>query len=491
MADEEQAKTNGGEAGKRELKEQAPVTTRHEATIRGQTLAYDVTAGLMPLRNAKDEIEAQIFFVAYTLDNADGAAPRPLTFAFNGGPGSSSIWLHMGALGPKRVHLNADGTMPPPPFRMVDNDESWLAETDLVFIDPVGTGYSRAATPELEEKYYGYKGDIESVGEFIRLYLTRYRRWSSPLFLAGESYGTLRAAGLAGHLVERGIALNGITLVSAVLSYATLDMWGIGHNDLPYTLFLPSFAATAWYHKRLPDEYQSRELTDFLAEVEEYAMGDYLLALVQGDAIANDERAEVVRRVAGYTGLDERFVDNSNLRIQIMRFCKELLRDEKRTVGRLDSRFTGVDTLAVTEMPEVDPSMVHPGAPFTAMVNDYLRGALKFESDLVYETLSMAVNQKWKFDSVRNGYLDTSAPLRTAFNRNPHLKVLVAYGYYDLATPYYAIQYTMNHLGLEPSRRGDISYAAYEAGHMMYIDDGCRQQFREDVVAFYGDALPG
>lgn len=490
MADEEQTKTANGESPKRELKEQAPIQTRHEATIRGARLAYDVTAGLMPLRNAKDEIEAQIFFVAYTLDRGEGDAPRPLTFAFNGGPGSSSVWLHMGALGPKRAHLNPDGTMPPPPFRLVDNDETWLAETDLVFIDPVGTGYSRAATPELEEKFYGYKGDIESVGEFIRLYLTRYRRWSSPLFLAGESYGTLRSAGLAGHLVERGIALNGIALISAVLSYATLDMWAVGLNDLPYSLFLPSFAATAWYHKRLAEEYQSRELTDVLAEVEEYATGDYLLALVKGDAISAEERAEVIRRVSAYTGLEERFVDNSNLRIQIMRFCKELLRDEKRTVGRLDSRFTGVDTLAVTETPDVDPSMVHPGAPFTAMVNDYLRDALKFESDQGYETMSRNVIEKWKFDSVRNGYLDTTAPLRTAFNRNPHLKVLVTYGYYDLATPYYAMQYTMNHLGLEPSRREDIHYAAYEAGHMTYIDDTCRVQFRNDIVAFYEEALP-
>jgi len=489
MAGDEQAKAVGETPG-RELKEQTPVQTRHEATIRGQKIAYDVTTGLMPLRNAKDEIEAQIFFVAYTLEREDDDVLRPLTFAFNGGPGSSSVWLHMGALGPKRAHLNADGTMPPPPFRLVDNDETWLTETDLVFIDPVGTGYSRAATPELAEKYYGYKGDIESVGEFIRLYLTRYRRWSSPLFLAGESYGTLRAAGLAGHLVERGIALNGISLISAVLSYATLDMWAIGLNDLPYSLFLPSFAATAWYHKRLSDAHQSRDLTDFLAEVEEYATGDYLLALAKGDAISAEERSDVIRRVSDYTGLEPRFVDNSNLRIQIMRFCKELLRDEKRTVGRLASRFTGVDTLAVTETPDVDPSMVHPGAPFTAMVNDYLRDALKYESDLNYEGMSRTVIEKWKYDSVRNGYLDTTAPLRTAFHRNPHLKVLVNYGYYDLATPYYAMQYTMNHLGLEPSRHADIHYAPYEAGHMMYIDDACRAQFRKDVVAFYREALP-
>ena len=477
------------EQAKPELKEQAPIITQHEATIRGETVSYSVTAGLMPLRNDKDEIEAQIFYVAYTIEQDAEDEPRPLTFAYNGGPGSSSIWLHMGALGPKRVQLNPDGTMPPPPFKLVDNDQSWLLDTDIVFIDPVGTGYSRAATPELGEKYYGYSGDIESLGEFVRLYLTRTGRWSSPLFLAGESYGTLRSAGLAGHLIERGIALNGISLISAVLSYATLDMWAAGHNDLPYVLFLPSFTATAWYHKRLSKDLQARELEDVLAEVEEFAANDYLLALFKGDALSEDERASMIERVAAYSGLSEQFVDNSNLRIQIMRFCKELLRDEKRTVGRIDSRFIGIDALAVTETPEVDPSMIHPGAPYTAMINEYLRQTLKFESDLVYETLSMNVFQKWKYDSVKNGYLDTTTPMRNAFNRNPHLKVLITAGYYDLATPYFAIRYTMDHLGLDPSRREDFHYTYYEAGHMMYVDDACREQFYDDIAAFYVEAL--
>ena len=479
--------TRAGEPPK--LRDVPPVVTAHTATVGGQQLSYQVTTGLLPLKNAQDEIEAQIFYMAYTLDRPGDDSVRPLTFAFNGGPGSASIWLHLGALGPRRVQLNDDGTMPPPPFRLVDNDETWLPQTDIVFIDPVGTGFSRAAKPELEEKYYSYTGDIESLATFVRLYLTRNGRWTSPLFLAGESYGTLRAAGLAGRLIEMGIALNGIVLVSTVLSYLTLDMHGPRGNDLPFCLFLPSFAATAWYHKRLPADLQALQLTTLLAQVEEWATGTYLLKLVKGDALSDAERQEVIQTVARYTGLDERYVDQSELRPQISRFCKELLRAEKRAAGRLDSRFSGVDLEAASDSPEFDPSLIGPTPPFTATFNDYVRRELGYKTDVEYETLSTRVNEKWKFDSARNGYLETSAELRKAFMRNPHLRVLVAYGYYDLATPYWATIYTMNHLGLEPALRANIDYAAYEAGHMLYIDSGNRRKFHADVVAFLGKAL--
>ncbi|HET7035333.1 MAG TPA: hypothetical protein VFI42_06595, partial [Thermomicrobiaceae bacterium] len=506
----EDQRTGGAQSGraeaaepKRQLHEEAPVVTRHQLTIDGRTLAYTATAGLMPLRDDKDEIEAQIFFVAYTLEQEAGqpAAERPLTFAFNGGPGSASIWLHLGALGPRRVRLQPDGAMPPPPFHLIDNDDTWLAQTDLVFVDPVGTGYSRAATPELSEKFWGYQGDIDSLSEFIRLYLTRYERWTSPLFLAGESYGTLRAGGLAGRLIEMGIALNGIVLISAVLSYLTVDMWSGQANDLPFALFLPSFAAAAWYHQRLPESLRRMPLTEFLSEVERFAVEDYLAALVRGDGLPAEERQRMVAAVARRAGVEERYVDNSELRLQIHRFCKELLRDQKLTVGRLDSRFTGVDVLAVTDVPDYDPSLVQPTPPFTASFNAYVRQQLRYRSDLEYETLNSEVSRKWAFDTggerhgTRTGYLDTSRELRKAMVRNPFMKVLVAYGYYDLATPYFGIRYTVDHLGLvhsqpERSLRDNVRYAAYEAGHMMYIDESARRKLRGDVFAFMQEAMP-
>lgn len=469
------------------LKEEPPVETRRRVTLVGRMLDYTVTTGMLPLRSDAGEIEANVFFMAYTLDQPNGTGQRPLTFAFNGGPGSSSIWLHLGALGPRRVHLNPDGTMPPPPFRLVDNDDTWLTETDLVFIDPVGTGFSRAAKPELEGKFWGYKGDIESVGEFIRLYLTRYGRWSSPLFLAGESYGTIRASGLAGHLIDRGIAFNGIILVSALLSYMTLLMDDTIANDLPYTLYLPAFTATAWYHKRLPEDLQQRELRAVLDETEEWAMGAYLVALAKGDTLSGEERAEIIARLSRYTGLVARYIDDSDLRIHIQRFCKELLRDERRTLGRLDSRFTGTDRLAVTEMPDVDPSLTSPTPPFTATFNDYIRNELGYETDAIYETLSMRVNEKWEFDSARQGYVETGDALRKAFSQNPHMQVLVACGYYDLATPFSAITYSVNHMGLHSSMRRRLRYTAYEAGHMMYIDEGERAKLKQDVSTFIRD----
>ncbi len=466
------------------LKDEPPVVTQHEITVGGKTLAYTATTGMMPLKDDKGEIEAQIFFMAYTLDGPDGGADRPLTFAFNGGPGSASIWLHMGALGPKRVALNDDGTMPPPPFRLVDNQETWLTETDLVFIDPVGTGFSRAAKDELNKKYWNYSGDIESVGEFIRLYLTRYSRWTSPLYLAGESYGTIRASGLSGLLVDKGIACSGVILISALLSYATGASGNYGGHDLPYSLFLPSFTATAWYHKQLPDDLQSRELRDVVAEVEDWALSDYLTALAKGDELTDDEKREVTARLARYTGLSEDYVDGSRLRLHIHRFVKELLRHRRMTVGRLDSRFTGIDELAVTEGSDFDPSLTSPTAPFTTTFNDYVRNTLGYETDIEYETLSYKVFEGWKDESGGRGFIETTGALRKAFARNPYMRVLVNYGYYDLATPYFAIRYSVAHMGLEPDWRANVTFAGYESGHMMYLDRPSREQFWEDVREF-------
>src|SRR5205823_1767031 len=394
---------------KKETQEQPPTVTHHEIHVGGKLLRYTATAGLMPLRNAEGEIEANIFFMAYTLD---GQTPerRPLTFSFNGGPGSASVWLHLGAIGPKRVRMQPDGMMPAPPYQLVDNEFTWLDQTDLVFIDPVGTGYSRAIKNELKRKFLGVRGDIESVGEFIRLYLGRHERWSSPLFLVGESYGTTRASGLSGYLIEHGIAFNGIILISTIMNFQTARF--ARGNDLPYILFLPTYSAIAWYHKKLPPDLQA-DLRKTLDEVERWAATDYTVALAKGDQLTPAERQEVIDRLNRYTGLDKRFIDNSDLRIEIQRFDKELLRDEKRTVGRLDGRFKGLDALAVSETPDFDPSLAAIRPPYTATFNNYVRSELGFKSDLEYYILGSGVG-RWDFGA-DNTYADTSESLRSAF----------------------------------------------------------------------------
>jgi carboxypeptidase C (cathepsin A) len=461
-----------------------PSVTKHEIRVGSRTLRYTVTTGIMPLKSAAGETEARIFYMAYTLDGASDRANRPLMFSFNGGPGSSSVWLHLGALGPRRVQMLPDGAMPPPPFQLVDNEQTWLDFTDLVFIDPVGTGYSRAARPELASRYFGLQGDIQSVGEFIRLYLVKNSRWTSPLFLVGESYGTTRAAGLSGYLIERGIAFNGVMLISTIMNFQT-SRFARG-NDLPYVLFLPTYAAIAHYHKRLPADVQSTDLRRFLDEVERWAATDYTVALAKGDRLTPSERQEVIDRLNRYTGLDKRFIDNSDLRIEIQRFDKELLRDQKRTVGRLDGRFKGIDDLAVTERPDFDPSMAAIRPPYTATFNQYVRAELGFRSDLEYYILGGGIG-RWDFGA-DNAYADTSEPLRSAFAKNPYMKLFVASGYYDLATPYFAADYTLRHMGLDPALRGNVTTTFYEAGHMMYIDQTSLAQLKRDAAAFVQNA---
>jgi carboxypeptidase C (cathepsin A) len=464
-----------------------PVVTRHELRLPGRVLRYTVTTGLMPLVNEAGETEAHVFFMAYVAERPGGPEKRPLMFSFNGGPGSSSVWLHLGALGPRRVRMLDEGGLPPPPFELVENEHTWLDQTDLVFIDPVGTGYSRAARPELGKKFWGLQGDLESVGEFVRLYLTRYERWTSPLFLVGESYGTTRAAGLAGYLVDRGIAFNGIVLVSSILNFQTAR-FGPG-NDLPYVLFLPTYAATAWYHQQLPPDQQQRPLRELLDEVERWAAGAYAEALAKGDRLTPEERREVLQRLARYTGLDTGWLEATELRIEIQRFTKELLRDQKRTVGRLDSRLKGWDLLAATERPEFDPSMAAIRTPYTATFNHYVRTALGYKTDLTYHILGGGIGP-WDWGSAGGGHPDTSDALRSAFAKNPYMKLFVASGFYDLATPYFATEYTLSHMGLEPSVRANVTTAEYEAGHMMYIHAGELARLKRDVSAFLERALP-
>jgi carboxypeptidase C (cathepsin A) len=466
-------------------KEEPPVVTHHQITVGGKVLHYTATTGYMPLRNPEnDEIEANIFFMAYTLDNPAGK--RPLMFSFNGGPGSASVWLHLGAIGPRRVKMQPDGSMPPPPFELVDNQQTWLDQTDLVFIDPVGTGFSRATKKDLGKKFWSLEGDIASVGDFIRLYLTRYQRWNSPLFLVGESYGTTRAAGLSGYLINRGIALNGVVLVSSVLNFETLN-FAIG-NDLPYILYLPSYTVAAWYHKKLPADLQQKDLATVLGEAEQYAAGPYTLALGEGDSLTPQERDELISQVVRYTGLDRTIVDVNNARISEEVFTHELLRNQKLQVGRLDSRFTASPVSGRRAGGYYDPSESAIRPPFTAAFNNYVRTELGFKTDLEYYVLGGGVGQ-WDWGSAGQGYPDTSEALRLAFVKNPYMKLFVASGYYDLATPFFATRYTLNHMNLDQQQQAKITLGYYDAGHMMYIKTSSLDRLKQDVSGFLGKAL--
>lgn len=462
-----------------------PIVTHHQARIGGRMLGYTATTGMMPIRNEQGQIDAQIFFIAYTLDGNTPRAERPLLFSFNGGPGSSSVWLHMGALGPRRVKMQDEGWLPPPPYQLVDNEHSLLDRADLVFIDPVGTGFSRARSAEIGRRFWGLRGDIASVGEFIRMYLTRYERWKSPLFVIGESYGTTRAAGLAGYLVDHGIALNGVMLVSTVLQFSTLEF--TTGNDLPYPLILPTYTATAWYHKKLPADLQQSDLRKVLAEVERFAATDYTVALQKGESLTPQERAAIVDRLSRYTGLDRRYIDNNDLRVELGRFETELLRDQKKIVGRLDTRFASAAASAASTDPEFDPSMTAIRPPYTSMFADYVRSELGYKSDAVYYILGGGIGG-WDFAS-DNAFAETASGLKNAFLKNPFMKVFMAMGYYDAATPYFAAEYTMDHLALDARLKPNISTGFYEAGHMMYIHVPSLAKFKKDVGAFIDASL--
>ena len=456
-------------------------TTAHSIRVGGETINYTARAGTMVLKDDAGDARASFFFVSYTKDGAD-PAKRPVTYTFNGGPGSSSVWLHMGAFGPKRVvYADDDGHAAAPPYKLTDNEATILDVTDLVFIDPVTTGYSRAFPVSDAKKFHGFEADLESVGSFIRLWTTRYARWASPKFLAGESYGTTRAAGLAGWLHDQGFYLNGIMLISSILNFGTARF--DSGNDLPYIVFLPTYTATAWYHQRLPNDLQQRRLADVLAESERFALGEYASALMKGDGITADEKRAVVQKLARFTGLSPEYLERTNLRINISRFDKELMRDRRRTVGRLDSRFTGIDIDAAGERPEFDPSYASIYGEYTAVLNDYVRRTLKFETDLPYEILTDKV-RPWSYERQQNRYLDVAETLRNAMSQNPHLRVFVANGYYDLATPFAATNYTFSRMQLDPELRGNVSMAYYEAGHMMYIHKASREKLREDIVRF-------
>lgn len=463
------------------------VVTRHTVTINGEALHYTATAGTLVLREEtqKDGVSeghkarARVFFVAYTLDGADSAT-RPLTFSFNGGPGSSSVWLHLGLLGPRRVVMGDAGALTGPPWALTDNDFSLLPESDLVFIDPVSTGYSRAEEGQKPGDFHGFSPDLDVVAEFIRLYTSRSERWLSPKFLIGESYGTTRAAALSQLLGEKhGLSLNGVMLVSSILDFAGVDFTP-GH-DLAYVLHLPSYAAVSWYHGRLEG---GRALSEVLAEAEAFADGEYARALHLGHRLPESERQAVIATLSRLTGLSAELIGRHDLRVPLWRYCRELLAGEGRMVGRLDGRFTAPVRAGDSEnAPEFDPSMSAIRGPYTAAVNHLLRADLGVHSDLPYEVLTSRV-WPWSYKEFENRHLRVSDELRRAMHENPHLKVYVASGYYDFATPYHATRHTFDHLGLAPEQRGQIREHFYEAGHMMYVHLPSLEQQHHDLKAF-------
>jgi carboxypeptidase C (cathepsin A) len=463
-------------------------TTSHTIQIGGQSIKYTATAGTEVLRKEDGTATASMFYVAYTKDDVADIAHRPITFAFNGGPGSSAVWLEMGMLGPKRVAMDPTGNALPPPSKLVDNEYSILDLTDLVFIDPVSTGFSRAVPESTAANFHGFTGDLQSVGEFIRLYTTRHTRWASPKFLAGESYGTTRAGALSGYLQQTlGMDLNGIVLISSVLNFGAIS-FDTG-NDLPFVTFLPTYAATAWYHKKLAKDLQALTVDKVADEARKYAAGPYLAALFKGDTLTAEERATVVKNVARLTGLSPQFVDESNLRISMQRFAKELLRDERKTVGRYDGRLEGEDRDATGATPEYDPSYSSVQGPFTAAFNQYVRSELKFEDDIPYEILTSRVNP-WNYREFENRYVNVAETLRSAMTQNPSLKVFVACGYYDMATPFFSAEYTLDHMLLDPALHSHLSLGYYEAGHMIYTSLKELAKAKQDISKFMTASLP-
>jgi len=461
--------------------------TKHTIKINGEELCYKATTGTILLKEedieAGEKQKASIFYIAYTKEPE--SSPRPVTFSFNGGPGSSSVWLHLGLLGPKRVLMDNEGYPIGPPYKLINNEFSLLDQTDLVFIDPVSTGYSRTVPKEKPEQFHNVKKDIESVGEFIRIWTTRNLRWTSPKFLVGESYGTTRAAGLAGYLHQRhGMYLNGIMFISSILNFITAKF--DEGNDLPFILFLPSYTATAWYHNKLSDDLQS-DFDKAIKEAREFAQGAYSLALLKGNDLEQDQRDAITNKLARLTGLSQTYIKGTNLRINIHRFCKELLRQDGATIGRLDSRYKGFDKDRVGETHEFDPSYAAILGPYTATMYDYLRHDLAFETDIPYEILK-SLYESWRFEEYQNNYVNTAKDLRRGFQLHPGLKAIVCNGYFDLATPFLATEYTFNHIPIPEELQSNIKMTYYHAGHMMYLHEPSLKKLSEDLHAFIKEA---
>ncbi|MGZ5204148.1 MAG: S10 family peptidase [Caldimonas sp.] len=464
------------------------VTSEGEVRLGGQAMPYAVALEFLPVTSpafadAAGEPEAAIFTTAYSLKGAD-ARRRPVCFAFNGGPGSASVWLHLGALGPKRVKVHDDGSMPPPPYAVGDNPHSWFEHFDLVFVDPPHTGYSLAASEEGRTKMLGVDGDVEALAEVVRAWLGRHKRWGSPVYLAGESYGTTRGAALADRLQSLGVALSGLILVSCAMDLQSIVF--APHNDLPFALFLPAFACVAQYHGKLKGAQAgspgaAREAAEAFVEEE------YLRALHHGAKLEGKARDRIARRIAELTGLSPAFVAEKNLRVRDHDFFFELLRDQGRIVGRLDARVTGPMAASRTREWEFDPGIEAIEAPYTMAALGYMGTELGMTTGQRYEVFSMEVHKQWNWnrgDAKGNGYASTSGDLARALRRNPHLRVLVASGHYDLGTPYSASNWSLAQLDAPPELLGRIEHHYYDAGHMMYTREADLVKLKADLAAW-------
>jgi carboxypeptidase C (cathepsin A) len=454
--------------------EEKSSVTHHSARIGGQQINYTATAATYVIKADDGTPKATFFFVGYTKDAAD-KSKRPVSFVYNGGPGSASSYTHMG-LGPKRVVLTDDGFGMPAPYSVVENGDSFLDATDLVFVDAISTGYSRPAPGENTAQFYGVEQDATYFADFIYQYLTRNERWTSPKFLIGESYGTTRSAQLSYTLQRRHqIYLNGVVLLSAV----GFGNWGADDRTI---FFLPTFIVSAWYHKLLPPDLQKLSISEIAQKARQFAHGEYAAALEKGDELPSAEHQKVARELARLTALSPKYIEQTNLRISPFRWFKELLRDKRQTVGRIDSRFLGMDADAAGERYEYDASLASYDGSYVAMFQDYVRRELKWNTEMYY-TLSARV-QPW--DQGQPGA--PAEALRSAMTQQGQLKVLVICGYYDMATPFNGIEHTVSHMNLEPAIRKNVSFTYYEAGHMMYIEKKSREKLHKDVVAFINSA---
>ena len=467
----------------------SPIIKDHSIKLNGQKIDYRTITGYLNINEQEKKKNANVFFMAYEKMDKKSKDTRPITFVFNGGPRAASVFLHLCALGPKRVLWKNGGSIVTPPYQLIPNENTWLPFTDLVFIDPVGTGYSFTSPDLAPEGSYGVKEDIKIMAEFIQLYLIKYDRWLSPKFIAGESYGSTRAAGLSAYLQDTlYINLNGLIFISPVLDFHTIEFQP--GNDLPYCLSLPTLTATAWYHDKLQE--RPEDITTLLQKAQSWAIEEYYLALVKGASLPIDKRKEILEKLAFYTGLPMDLLEKKNLRITPYDFTARLLQKEQRIIGLLDGRIISTDPDPTNENSEFDPSLFIVTGPLKATISTYLKKELNFSSDRPYQVLNREVNKKWKWTSGikgRQGYVNKAVALKEAIMKNNTLKVFFACGYYDLTTPYFSSNYTIEHLGIDHSLRDNITISYYPAGHQIYLHLPSLQKLTNDMVMFYKTTL--
>ncbi len=458
-------------------------TTHHTATIGGKRIDYDATVGNIILRNKDDEPIGELIYTAYTMSNVSDASHRPLMFAYNGGPGSASLWVHMGLLGPRRVDTPDGEHAAPPPYKLVDNPYSMLDKADLVFIDPIGTGFSKPVGKGKGSDFWGVDQDASSLAQFISRYLSEAGRWNSPRYLMGESYGTTRSAVLSATLQGRySIDLNGVILLSSVLDFQTITF--DAGNDMPFIMYLPSYAAVAWYHKALPN--RAATLRPFLTEVEQFATHDYATALLAGGKLPTAERSRILDRLQVYTGLSRDYLDKADLRVTASQFEKELLREHGEVVGRLDARFLGETGSLLAENAPYDPQSSAISSPYVSLFNQYMHEELNFGRDRLYAVSGGTGGWDWNHGGGGGwpGHTNVATDLAQVLSQNPKMQVMLNSGLYDLATPYFAAEWTMDHLGVPAAVRKQITEAEYESGHMTYVHLPSLVQWKEKVGAF-------